>query len=183
MISNSPRFPDVQNHWASRFIEELATRRILNGYPNGTFRPDNSVTRAEFAAILGAVFTVYPKREYVPFVDVPANHWAISAIKKTYEMGFLIGYPDGRFRPNERIFRCDVLVALVNGLEIAAPVKPDLLNMRSWTLYREMGDYWIIQRILSAGTTFATVAQPGNYAVAAVDRLGNESRGVVITVI
>lgn len=129
MISNSPRFPDVQNHWASRFIEELATRRILNGYPNGTFRPDNSVTRAEFAAILGAVFTVYPKREYVPFVDVPANHWAISAIKKTYEMGFLIGYPDGRFRPNERIFRCDVLVALVNGLEIAAPVKPDLLNI------------------------------------------------------
>jgi uncharacterized lipoprotein YddW (UPF0748 family) len=55
--------------------------------------------------------------------------------------------------------------------------------VRSWTLYREMGDYWMIQRILSAGTTFATVAQPGNYAVAAVDRLGNESRGVVITVV
>ena len=53
--------------------------------------------------------------------------------------------------------------------------------MRSWTLYRQSGDNWIIQRILSAGTTFATVP-PGTYAVCAVDRLGNESVGVVITV-
>ncbi|HYW18211.1 MAG TPA: family 10 glycosylhydrolase [Nodularia sp. (in: cyanobacteria)] len=129
MVSNSTRFPDVQNHWARPFIEALTTRRILNGYPNGTFQPDNSVTRAEFAAILEAVFTVSAKRQYVPFADVPANHWAISAIKKTYEAGFLTGYPDGRLRPNDRIFRSDVLVAIVNGLEIAANVKPDLLSL------------------------------------------------------
>jgi hypothetical protein len=53
--------------------------------------------------------------------------------------------------------------------------------VRSWTLYRQNGDSWIIQRILSAGTTFATV-QAGTYAVCAVDRLGNESLGVRITV-
>ncbi|MBE9050775.1 family 10 glycosylhydrolase [Nostocales cyanobacterium LEGE 11386] len=128
MVSTTTNFPDVQNHWARLFIEALATRRILNGYPNGTFRPDNSVTRAEFAAIIGAVFTGTPKRQYVPFVDVPANHWAINAIKKVYEAGFLIGYPDGRFRPNDRIFRGDVFVAIVNGLEIATQVKPDLLS-------------------------------------------------------
>ncbi len=128
MIFNSTRFPDVKNHWAGLFIEELAARRILNGYPNGTFRPDNSVTRAEFAAILGAVFTSSVKRQYVPFADVQANHWAINAIKKAYETGFMIGYPDGRFRPNDRIFRSDVLVAMVNGLEMAAAVKPDLLT-------------------------------------------------------
>ncbi|MEA5505102.1 family 10 glycosylhydrolase [Halotia wernerae UHCC 0503] len=128
MVSNSTRFSDVQNHWASLFIEALAVRRILNGYPNGTFRPDNSVTRAEFAAIIGAVFTVPPKRQYVPFIDVPANHWAISAIQKVYETGFLIGYPDQRFRPNDRISRGDVLVAIVNGLEMAAKVEADLLS-------------------------------------------------------
>jgi hypothetical protein len=131
MVSNPLRFPDVQNHWARPFIEALTERSILNGYPNGTFRPDNSVTRAEFAAILGAVFASSrsPKREYVPFIDVPDNHWAVNRIKQTYEAGFFSGYPDGRFRPNDRIFRSDVLVAIVNGLEIAANVKPDLLNI------------------------------------------------------
>jgi uncharacterized lipoprotein YddW (UPF0748 family) len=57
----------------------------------------------------------------------------------------------------------------------------DNRSVRSWTLYRQTGDSWTIQRILSAGTTFATV-QPGTYAVCAVDRLGNESLGVTITV-
>ncbi len=128
MVSTSTRFSDVQNHWARLFIEALAVRRILNGYPNGTFRPDNSVTRAEFAAIIGAVFTVPSKRQYVPFIDVPANHWAINAIQKVYETGFLIGYPDQRFRPNDRISRGDALVAIVNGLEMAAKVEADLLS-------------------------------------------------------
>jgi hypothetical protein len=53
--------------------------------------------------------------------------------------------------------------------------------VRSWTLYLQNGNNWIIQRILSAGTTFATVS-PGNYAICAVDRLGYESEGVMITV-
>ncbi|MFM6158141.1 MAG: hypothetical protein ACKPE3_34985, partial [Sphaerospermopsis kisseleviana] len=53
--------------------------------------------------------------------------------------------------------------------------------VRSWTLYLQTGNNWHIRRILSAGTTFATVS-PGTYAVCAVDRLGNESEGVTITV-
>lgn len=130
MVSTPIRFPDVQNHWARPFIEALTERSILNGYPNGTFRPDNSVTRAEFAAILTAVFASSrsPKRQYVPFIDVPDNHWAISGIIKSYEAGFFSGYPDGRFRPNDRIFRSDVLVAIVNGLEMATNIQPDLLD-------------------------------------------------------
>jgi uncharacterized lipoprotein YddW (UPF0748 family) len=128
MISNSTRFPDVQNHWAGLFIQELAVRRILNGYPDGSFRPDSPVTRAEFAAIIAAVFTVSLKRQYVPFADVPPEHWAISGIKKAYESGFIIGYPDGSFRPNDRIIRSDALVALVNGLAMANDVPPDLLS-------------------------------------------------------
>ncbi|AFZ58786.1 family 10 glycosylhydrolase [Anabaena cylindrica FACHB-243] len=128
MVSTKTTFPDIQNHWARPFIEALAQRRILNGYPDGTFRPDNSVTRAEFAAIIGAVFTQSVKRDYVPFVDVPNNHWAINAIKKVYETGFLVGYPDQRFGISERISRGDVLVAMVNGLEIAAKVEADLVN-------------------------------------------------------
>ncbi|MBF2007544.1 MAG: family 10 glycosylhydrolase [Chlorogloeopsis fritschii C42_A2020_084] len=127
MVSNSTSFSDIQNHWARLFITALAERRILNGYPDRTFRPNNSVTRAEFAAIIAKVFTQPSKRAYVPFTDVPANHWAANAIKGAYETGFLSGYPDRTFRPNDRIARGDVLVALVNGLDLAANIKPDLL--------------------------------------------------------
>ncbi|WP_066425774.1 family 10 glycosylhydrolase [Anabaena sp. 4-3] len=128
MVSNTVRFSDVQNHWARPFIEALAARRILNGYPNGTFRPDKSLTRAEFAAIIASVFNVPVKRQYVPFTDVPVNHWAASAIKRAYETGFLTGYPNQTFGLNNKIPRGDVLVALVNGWEIAQKIPPALLD-------------------------------------------------------
>ncbi len=131
MVSTSTRFSDIQNHWARAFIEALAQRKILNGYPNGTFRPDNSVTRAEFAAIITTVFNQPSKREYVPFTDVPANHWAANAIKKAYEIGFLSGYPNRIFGPNNRITKGDVLVSLVGGLGLNANIKPDLLPVLS----------------------------------------------------
>lgn len=126
--SNSTSFPDIQNHWARLFIETLAQRRILNGYPNGSFRPDKSVTRAEFVAIISAVLNLTVQREYVPFADVPNQHWAKNAIKKAYESGFIVGYPDRTFRPNNRISRSDILVAIINGLGIANQVEPDLAN-------------------------------------------------------
>ncbi|KOP28358.1 hypothetical protein AMR41_00550 [Hapalosiphon sp. MRB220] len=131
MVSTSTRFSDIQNHWARAFIEALAQRKILNGYPNGTFRPDNSVTRAEFAAIITTVFNQPSKREYVPFTDVPANHWAANAIKKAYEIGFLSGYPNRIFGLNNRITKGDVLVSLVGGLGLNANIKPDLLPVLS----------------------------------------------------
>jgi uncharacterized lipoprotein YddW (UPF0748 family) len=128
MVSSPVQFPDIQNHWARLFIQALAQRRIVNGYPDGTFRPNNSVTRAEFAAIIAAIFTPTKKREYIPFTDVPDNYWAKSAIQKVCETGFLIGYPDRTFRPNDKISKGDILVATVNGLDVASKVAPDLLG-------------------------------------------------------
>ncbi len=128
MVSTPITFSDIQNHWSQPFIEALAARRVLNGYPDGTFRPNNLVTRAEFAAIIAAVFSQPVKREYLPFVDVPQTHWAINAIKKVYESGFLTGYPNKRFGTDEGIARGDALVAMVNGLGIAGQVDLDLVS-------------------------------------------------------
>ncbi|MFM6814175.1 MAG: S-layer homology domain-containing protein, partial [Dolichospermum sp.] len=128
MVSTAIKFSDIQNHWSRAFIEALAARGILKGYPDGTFRPDNPVTRAEFAAIMAAVFSPAVKREYAGFVDVPDTHWGFKAIKKVYESGFLTGYPNKRFGIDENIFKGDVLVAMVNGLGIAAQVGLDLVS-------------------------------------------------------
>jgi uncharacterized lipoprotein YddW (UPF0748 family) len=127
MVSASTPFSDIQNHWAGLFIKALAQRNIVSGFPNGTFRPNNSMTRAEFAAIIGKAFSRPTKRQYPGFVDVPTTHWAATFIQKAYETGFISGFPDNRFRPNDRVTRAQVLLSLVNGLEIGSKVKPDLI--------------------------------------------------------
>ncbi|WP_233745719.1 glycoside hydrolase family 10 protein [Leptodesmis sichuanensis] len=118
MTSASPRFPDIQTHWARAFIEGLAERNIVRGFPDGNFRPEQGVTRAEFAVMAQAAFPQPLKRPYVPFVDVPDHYWAAGAIRWAYERGFLSGFPGQQFRPTERIPRGQVLVALVSGLEL-----------------------------------------------------------------
>ena len=128
MVSSSTTFSDIQNHWARLFIEALAQRGIVTGFPNETFRPNYSMTRAEFAAIIGKAFPRPLKRQYVDFVDVPSTHWGAAVIQKAYETGFISGFPDNRFRPEDRISRAQVLISLVSGLEIASKVKADLIT-------------------------------------------------------
>lgn len=136
MVSSSTSFSDIQNHWARSFIEALAQRGIVTGFPDGSFRPNLSMTRAEFAAIIAKAFSTPIKRPYITFVDVPDTNWAAGVIQKAYEIGFISGFPDKRFRPQERISRVQVLVSLVNGLELASKVKPDLSTSLS-LLYQD----------------------------------------------
>ncbi len=152
MVNTSTTFPDIKNHWARKFIEALATRRILNGYPDGSFRPNNSVTRAEFAAIVTSTFHQIPKkRDYIPFVDVPRNHWAFSAIKKSYETVFITGFPNREFRPKNRITRANALVSIISGLGFTSSVDRDLLTAlpQIYRDYDQIPDYAKIAMAIS----------------------------------
>ncbi|MBF2066119.1 MAG: S-layer homology domain-containing protein [Calothrix sp. C42_A2020_038] len=111
-------FSDVQsNYWASQFIQELAMRGVIAGFPDGSFRPEAPVTRAQFAAMLNKAFQKNQIRQATRFVDVRSNYWALNAIQQAYTTGFMSGYPGNRFAPEENIPRQQVLVSLANGLE------------------------------------------------------------------
>jgi uncharacterized lipoprotein YddW (UPF0748 family) len=118
MVASIPRFTDIQNHWARPFIEALAQRGIVNGFPDRTFRPDRPINRAEFAALLQAAFLRPSRRPYTPFVDFPASYWAAPAIRKAFEMGFLSGFPTSSFGRSNPLMRVQAWVALVNGLQL-----------------------------------------------------------------
>src|SRR5512136_595138 len=120
MVASSTPLSDIQEHWARPFIEGLAARGIISGFPDGTFRPSQAMTRAQFAAILMKAFQKPSKRPYTSFADIPAKHWAAAAIKKAYETEFLSGYPDKRFRPDDSITRVQALVSLVSGLGVSS---------------------------------------------------------------
>lgn len=111
------RFPDIQDHWAQDCIEQLAAQEIISGYPDETFRPEEPVTRAEFAAFVDNAF---PDQENVQgpvqFVDVPEDYWAFERVNRAYRRGFLSGYPQLEFKPNQEIPRVQTFVALASGL-------------------------------------------------------------------
>ncbi|AFZ25824.1 putative S-layer protein [Cylindrospermum stagnale PCC 7417] len=118
-------FSDVQsNYWASQFIQELSQRGVIAGFPDGSFRPEEPVTRAQFAAMINKAFQKQAQRQPITFRDVPSNYWAANAIQQAYTIGFLAGYPGNNFRPNEAIPRQQVLVSLANGLQYTASTDP-----------------------------------------------------------
>nr|WP_322743976.1 S-layer homology domain-containing protein [Nostoc edaphicum] len=111
-------FSDVSsNYWAAQFIQQLSQRGIIAGFPDSSFRPEEPVTRAQFAAMVNKAFQKAQQRQPISFADVPSNYWASSAIQQAYTIGFLSGYPSNRFEPNQAIPREQVLVSLANGLE------------------------------------------------------------------
>ena len=108
---------DIQNYWDQACIESLAQRNIISGYPDGSFRPNSPITRAEFSAIINQAFpSATLTRDPIQFVDVPSNYWAYTAIRKASQTKFLSGYPGNIFKPNQNIPRVQVLVALTSGL-------------------------------------------------------------------
>ncbi len=109
---------DTSGNWAEPFIQALAQKNIVVGYPDGTYRPDQLVTRAEFAAVLNKAFDLPATRAARSFRDVPANYWGRDAIEKAYRAGFIAGYPNNTFAPNQNVLRIEALVALVNGSQL-----------------------------------------------------------------
>lgn len=113
-------FPDVPaNYWAARHIRELAALDILAGYPDGLYRPNEAVTRAEFAAIIRRAFRVSDIRDAIAFIDVDDSYWASTAIDEAYEMGFLNAARGREFRPLAELLRLDVLLAIANGFDLS----------------------------------------------------------------
>lgn len=112
-IPSALAFTDIQTHWAQACINQMAPRKLVSGYPDGTFRPNATITRAEFAVLMLNAFPYAPeKRAGTTFKDVPTNHWAHKAIQDAYKRGFFSGYPGGMFLPNQAIPRVQAIGVL-----------------------------------------------------------------------
>jgi parallel beta-helix repeat protein len=125
---NAPpsQFGDVRGHWAQAYIDALATQDIIGGFPDGTFRPNEPVTRAQFAAIVAKAFSPSPKRAAVNFVDVQSDFWGQQAIQVAYQGGFMTGYPGQLFQPGQAIPRVQALASLVSGLGLGSDINASI---------------------------------------------------------
>lgn len=125
-IPPAKSFTDVpSDYWARGFIDALSSRGIIQGFDDYSFRPNQPVTRAEFAAILEKSFAQNVANNNLTFKDVPANYWATKAIDNSVVSGFLKGYPGKSFQPEQKIPKVQVIVALVTGLNLKTPSSPN----------------------------------------------------------
>jgi len=107
----STSFSDVSaTAWYATAVKTLASIGVINGYTDGTFRPNNNVTRAEFVTML--VNLTGATGSDVSFSDVSAKHWARNAIAAASANGWVNGYTDGTFRPGNNITRAEAVVVM-----------------------------------------------------------------------
>lgn len=103
-------------HWAYNSVNVLAENFILNGYLDGTFKPEANITRSEFAKIIVSATGVLDSSASSSFSDVPENEWYYYYVSSAYKAGYITGYPDGTFRPNDYITRADICTIVSRSL-------------------------------------------------------------------
>ena len=104
VIPNPPiKFTDIQGNWAEKIIKQFVEDGYINGYPDGTFKPNNSITRAEFIKVFNKYFGLSKKTGKV--LSDTSNHWAKDEIDIAISNGIIQGFEDGTFRPNDPLTR------------------------------------------------------------------------------
>ena len=147
-------FSDVPaDAWYAKAVNTLASLGMLGGYPDGTFRPDAPITRAEFAAIALA-FAYDPVNASCSYTDVNTAAWYYIYVAQATTYGWIGGYPDGTFRPNNSITRAEVCV-IVNNM-LGREADQDYIDRSSAALADFVdlsGSHWAYYTIMEATNT------------------------------
>ena len=129
-------FPDVnEDDWFNVTVSSLANMGAISGYEDGTFRPNEPISRAELAAMAVRFYDTFEAEyEEGTFLDVDGDEWYADAIAAAEELGIIGGYPDGTVRPNNNITRAETC-AIVNRVLERRPHDEhlgDVDDMRTW---------------------------------------------------
>jgi hypothetical protein len=106
-------FNDISGNWAEQFIAALAKRNVVKGYEDGSFRPDQTISRAELMVMIAQLqkldTTATPDEAYfTDYQDIP--WWALQEVMAAREKGIISGYPDGSFQPNGAVTRSELAI-------------------------------------------------------------------------
>ena len=143
-------FPDVSaNHWAAKQIKELSQAGVIVGYPDGTFKPDDNVTRAEFACMairaLGQEHTTVAQP--VNFTDISQDFWAYDMIQRALYFDLISCPQSGQlFRPYDSVSHGESVAVAVNALttETISPQKAKEVLAKVYTDYANVPDWFLV---------------------------------------
>ena len=143
-------FSDVaRDSWYAEYIGHLTHVNVIAGYPDGTFKPDNPVTRGEFAAVASRF--IGNKKAAGGFRDVDNEYWAKESIENVKAEGWIAGYPDGSFRPERYITRAEVVSIVNKMLDRNADKSYVNGHMKDLADYTDLEkDHWAFYPIMEA---------------------------------
>lgn len=113
-------FSDVQKNWALASINKLVKLGAIKGYPDGSFKPAQAITRAEFASMIVRLFAIDDKGTIEAEFKDTHQHWAMDAIRTLARYGLVNGYEDGTFKPDATITREEIVVMIMRLLNVEA---------------------------------------------------------------
>ncbi|WP_256758478.1 S-layer homology domain-containing protein [Cohnella sp. WQ 127256] len=115
------KFSDIKGHWAEVSIKQAVYSGIVKGYTDGTFKPNATVTRAEFAVMLMNALKPSGNGAELSFSDnAKIGSWAQKAIAQAVQANIIKGFSDGTFRPNEQLTRAEMASIIANALKLTA---------------------------------------------------------------
>ncbi|HWQ74717.1 MAG TPA: S-layer homology domain-containing protein [Syntrophomonas sp.] len=128
---------DISDHWAKEQIQSWVDSGYIKGYSDGTFKPDNNITRAEFMTMVNNAYG-YTEKTDIDYTDVAEGSWYADAVAAAKAAGYIAGYPDNTMKPNNPITRQEaaVMVARIDALtsdEAAAGQFTDAASIPSWS--------------------------------------------------
>ncbi|KEF37179.1 putative S-layer protein [Schinkia azotoformans MEV2011] len=162
-------FKDVsKDAYYYKAVQDLVEKGVIDGYPDGTFKPNNAVTRAEFSALLTKILDLNTDSVNNPnFKDVHTNAWYYNAVAALANQGLVGGYEDGTFQPNKQITRAEIAALLTRVCNLSADGQATLpfadVPANSW--YKEVVTA-LYQSKLVSGKTNTTFA-PNDHATRA----------------
>lgn len=127
-------YSDTSGHWAKSYIDSFTASGYISGYPDGSFKPDNSITRAEFCRILYGFFQ-FEDQKGPFFPDVSANQWFYPYIEACAMEGCIKGFDDGRAMPDSNIRLQEVAVVLARLLCDGEP--PAASDLSSFSIFQD----------------------------------------------
>ncbi|HPP32232.1 MAG TPA: S-layer homology domain-containing protein [Soehngenia sp.] len=125
-VVKSEIFTDIDGHWAKSTIEKFAQKDWVKGYEDRSFKPDKKITRSEFAALVVRQFDCLNPNAKCQFSDVKIQDWFYTVVATSSEAKYLVGYPDGTFRPNAFMSRQEIAVFLSKVLNISSEYKNEI---------------------------------------------------------
>ncbi|MGG1634299.1 Ig-like domain-containing protein [Paenibacillus sp. NRS-1760] len=136
-------FKDTKSHWAGATVHIFVKLGIVNGYEDGSFHPNASITRAEFATIIAKVFDLSATGDKNKLSDV-SDHWASASIAALIESGIISGYEDGTFKPNKEISRAEIISIISKIIDLKA------VNTASAPAFTDIDEAWNKEQIKQA---------------------------------
>ncbi|RXZ81543.1 hypothetical protein EBB07_14565 [Paenibacillaceae bacterium] len=152
-------YPDVEaSRWSARYIAALTEKKLMAGYPDGTFRPKAPISRAEVAVLIARMELHTKKGTALSFPDVPAAYWAASGIASVTEAGWMQGYPDRTFRPAALMTRAE-FAKTINSVMGRKPDRDDIMRKGSHSFKDLSSSHWAYEQLLEAALTHTYTLQ------------------------